>query len=33
MLGYSHFWPGGFVRRTGAHAPGNWFMLQVAHAI
>jgi len=30
MIGYSHFFPGAFVRATGGAAPGNWVMLQVA---
>jgi len=30
MIGYSHFFPGAFVRATGGATPGNWVMVQTA---
>jgi hypothetical protein len=32
MAGYGRFFPGGFVRATGASAPANWYFAQAAYS-
>ncbi len=32
MVGYGRFFPGGFVRATGASAPANWYFAQTAYS-
>jgi len=33
LFGYSHFFPGAFVRATGAHPEANWFMFQTTFSL